>query len=294
MSEIEQTRRSFGAKWNGAAGYQIGGAQSFDDDTLQWVLNRNGFGSLDEFGGHLERFSSVLDAGCGNGRILGLMADLVSDGTRLYGLDFSAADVARANLRERVSEIHDADLTDKSSLEGIEPVEFIYCQEVLHHTSDPELSFRNLVDLLLPGGEIAIYVYKKKAPIREFTDDFVRGLVEGLNSADAMKHAAEFSELGRVLSVLDVEFDAPAVSSLGIPAGRYTVQRFLYHFFVKCYWNPELSTEHNDMVNFDWYHPSLCSRHTPEEVLGWFESSDLKVIHSCVDDYGITVRGLKS
>ena len=29
----------------------------------------------------------------------------------------------------------------------------------------------------------------------------------------------------------------------------------------------------------------LCSRHTLEEVLGWFESAQLKVVHSYVDFY---------
>lgn len=289
-----QTKQSFGEKWTTTSDYQIGGAKSFDTDTLQWIVSRNGFDSLDAFGRHLQQFSSALDAGCGNGRILGLMADLVDDRTRLYGLDFSAAEIARANLHERVLKIYDADLTDKRSLEGIEHVEFIYCQEVLHHTSDPELSFHNLVNLLLPGGEIAIYVYKEKAPVREFTDDHVRGQMELLDTSTAMALAAEFTALGRTLAELNLEVDVPAVQLLGIPAGRYSIQRFLYHFFVKCYWNPELSEEHNNMINYDWYHPSLCSRHTLEEVLGWFESRKLTVIHSHVDEYGITVRGTKA
>lgn len=294
MEDSDQTRYSFGEKWRSSSTYQAGGIKGFDSDTLQWIISRNGFNSLEAFGEHLRSFSSILDAGCGNGRVLGLMADLTEGHTKLYGLDFAAADIARTNLGERVEEIHDADLTDEDSLSGVSPVEFIYCQEVLHHTSSPEGSFRNLVRLLLPGGELAVYVYKRKAPVREFTDDLVRSKIEGMSSKEAMVHAAEFSELGKVLSALNVEFDAPAVTSLEIPAGRYSVQRFLYHFFVKCYWNPELSAEHNNMINYDWYHPSLCSRHTLEEVEGWFDSSGLRVIHSHVDEYGITVRGTKA
>ena len=48
------------------------------------------------------------------------------------------------------------------------------------------------------------------------------------------------------------------------------------------------------MINYDWYHPSLCSRHTVEEVHSWFFSNDIQIIHSREDDYGITVRGKKS
>ncbi len=36
----------------------------------------------------------------------------------------------------------------------------------------------------------------------------------------------------------------------------------------------------------------ICSRHTLEEVLGWFESAQLEVVHSYVDFYGNTVRGV--
>ena len=294
MDDSNQTRYSFAEKWRAASNYQVDGIESFDSDTLGWIIKRNGFDSLDSFGVYIRKFDSILDAGCGNGRILGLMAELARNETKLFGLDFSAADIARRNLGSKVAEIHDADLTDKATLEEIGSVDFIYCQEVLHHTSDPQLAFQNLVNLLLPGGEIAIYVYKEKAPVREFTDDFVRELVKDLDVDSAMKIAAEFAELGRVLSGLNVEFEVPTVKALGIEGGRYSIQRFLYHFFAKCYWNPELSAEHNTMINYDWYHPSLCSRHTLEETLNWFEKAGLTVIHSYVDEYGITLRGVKS
>ena len=63
---------------------------------------------------------------------------------------------------------------------------------------------------------------------------------------------------------------------------------------MKCYWNEELSFENNTMINFDWYHPSLCSRHTVEEVRDWFSENNLEVVHEYVDEYGITMRGKKS
>lgn len=294
MNKTSQTRYSFAEKWSASAEFQTGGEKGFDSDTLGWIVSRNGFSSLADFGTHLSRFRTILDAGCGNGRILGLIADVVNSETSLIGLDFAAAEIARKNLGNRVKEIFAVDLMDASSLSVIPRPDFIYCQEVLHHTSNPERSFLNLVDILLPGGEIAIYVYKKKSPVREFTDDFVRERIKSLDSTEAMRQASQFAQLGKVLSELDVEFDVAAVEALEIPAGRYTIQRFLYNFFAKCYWNPELSVEHNNMINFDWYHPSLCSRHTLVEVHGWFKSADLTVIHSHVDEYGITMRGVKA
>jgi SAM-dependent methyltransferase len=293
MSDASQTEYSFRKKWENFSSYQFGGRDSFDRNTLDWIVERNGFGSVEEFAHHVDQYSTVLDAGCGNGRILSLFLDVLGKGHVFFGVDVAAADIARKNLAGSNVTVLEGDLTNAASLKSIPQPDFIYCQEVLHHTSDPAGSFANLAELLASGGEIAIYVYKLKAPIREFTDDFVRSLITGLSHDEAMEITNEFAEFGRVLSELNVPVDVPKLSLLGIEAGTYTVQRLLYNFFVKCYWNPELSAAENNMINFDWYHPSLCSRHTLEEVHGWFSTNRIEVIHSCVDDYGITVRGKK-
>ena len=147
--------------------------------------------------------------------------------------------------------------------------------------------------LLEPGGTIAIYVYKKKAPIREYTDDFIREKIEGLRYDDAMEACHQITELGRALADLDVQVTVPDIDLLEIPAGEYDVQRLVYHFFMKCFWNPELNFEDNTAVNYDWYHPSLCSRHQVDQVREWFENSGLTITHTFVDFYGITVHGTR-
>lgn len=290
-----QTKYSFQEKWKSASQFQNKGSASFDTDTLDWILTRNGFRNMDDFSVFLKQFPVVLDAGCGNGRILKLLAELSESEQLLYGIDLAAAEIARDNLRGNTNVFVEAgDLVDYSSFEKICRPDFIYCQEVLHHTSDPKTSFSNLVRLLNSNGQIAIYVYKEKAPIREFTDDFVRNQISILNHEEASKLMEQFAELGRVLSNLKIEVDIPEVSVLGISRGKYDLQRFIYHYFMKCYWNEELSFENNTMINFDWYHPSLCSRHTVEEVRAWFSENNLEVVHEYVDEYGITIRGKKS
>jgi SAM-dependent methyltransferase len=295
MSNDEQTKYSFQEKWKSASQFQNKGSASFDTDTLDWILTRNGFRNMDDFSVFLKQFPVVLDAGCGNGRILKLLAELSESKQLLYGIDLAAAEIARDNLRGNTNVFVVAgDLVDYSSFEKVCRPDFIYCQEVLHHTSEPKTSFSNLVRLLNSNGQIAIYVYKEKAPIREFTDDFVRKQIASLNHEEASQLMEQFAELGRVLSNLKIEVDIPEVSVLGISRGKYDLQRFIYHYFMKCYWNEELSFENNTMINFDWYHPSLCSRHTVEEVRAWFSEHNLEVVHEYVDEYGITIRGKKS
>ena len=70
------------------------------------------------------------------------------------------------------------------------------------------------------------------------------------------------------------------------------MQRLVYHFFMKCFWNDELDAEANAAINFDWYHPQLASRHTLEECRSWFDGAGLAGDPGARRPYGITVLGL--
>jgi SAM-dependent methyltransferase len=208
----------------------------------------------------------------------------------VVGIDRVGAEVAAANLAGAEGvRFEKRDLL--GDLSGLGRFDFIYCQEVLHHTADPRRAFFNLCGLLEPGGEIAIYVYKRKAPLREFADDFVRERIAHLPYEEAMQVCAAITDFGRALAESGHKVRVPAVPVLGIEAGEYDVQRLVYHFFMKCYWNPEVSYRENVLINYDWYHPQIATRHTLEEVEGWFAEAGLAIVHRHVDHYGITVRG---
>jgi SAM-dependent methyltransferase len=212
--------------------------------------------------------------------------------TQIVGVDLTAAHVAKDNLKnlDRVC-VQQGDLLGELSSLG--KFDFIYCQEVLHHTADPKAAFLNLTRRLNENGEIAIYVYKVKAPIREFADDYVRDQISGLPYEEAMRLMKQVTDLGKVLTELNLKVTVPDVDVLKIPAGEYEVQRLLYHFFLKCFWNGSMTHQENVAINYDWYHPQLCTRHTLDEVECWFERAGLSIVHRHVDPYGITVRGVK-
>jgi SAM-dependent methyltransferase len=212
--------------------------------------------------------------------------------TEIVGIDLVAADVAKDNL-SGVANVRFETRDLLGDLNGLGSFDLIYCQEVLHHTADPHAAFTNLSRLLAPRGEIAIYVYRRKAPLREYADDYVRSRIARLSYEEAMQACRGITELGRTLSELRSMVNVPAIPLLGIEAGEYDVQRLVYHFFMKCYWNPGMTEQENVVVNYDWYHPQIASRHTLPEVHGWFSDADLKIIHTCVDEYGITIRGVR-
>lgn len=292
MSESSQTFTSFQDKW------QQNRKLAFDEtlregaDIQSWILTRNGFSSGQAMREFLSSKRRILDAGCGNGRVTALLHKFAPETAALVGVDLTAADVARENLSDyaRVS-VHQGDLL--GDLSSLGTFDFIYCQEVLHHTSDPKGAFLNVCQRLDPGGEIAIYVYKVKAPIREYADDYVRGRLSSLPYDEAMVAMRQVAELGRSLAALDAQVTVPDVDVLGIQGGTYDVQRLLYHFFLKCFWNPDLDAEANAAINYDWYHPQLCTRHTLPEIESWFAAAGLRVVQHCVDHYGITMRGIR-
>ena len=287
-----QTRRSFREKWANSPDAAFASTLTEGSTIQNWILNRNGFASLADFGAYLSNKKRILDGGCGNGRVTALLSSIAAPGAQVVGIDLNADQVAAENLKDAENiKIQNADLL--GDLSDIGTYDFIYCQEVLHHTEDPQGGFNNLVNRLTDDGEIAIYVYRKKAPVREFVDDFIRDAIKELSYEEGMEVSAQITELGKRLSEIDATIKTPAIPVLGISEGEHHIQRFLYHFFMKAFWNPELSYHDNVVVNFDWYHPSTCSRHSIEEVEQWYKSARLKIIHSFEDEYGITIRGVK-
>ena len=284
------TSQTFFDKWHNNPDLAFRQTLTPGSDIQEWILRRNGFATPDALAAFLTGKSRILDAGCGNGRVTALLRGLAPDSVEIVGVDLTAWDVAAENLAGASNtSFQKADLL--GDLSPLGQFDFIYCQEVLHHTGDPPKAFGNVASLLAPGGELAIYVYREKAPIREFADDLIREGMKDLGYDEALEVSRAIAELGRALSKLEARVEVPAIPILGISAGDYDVQRFVYHHFLKCFWSDELDAEGNAVINFDWYRPEDCTRHTLDEVLGWYESAGLTVTHSLEDEYGITVRG---
>lgn len=112
-----------------------------------------------------------------------------------------------------------------------------------------------------------MYVYVRKAPVREFTDALVREALRPLDAAAAWEALKPLTKLGKVLGDLNVTVDVPeAIPFLGIPAGPIDLQRF-----------------------FDWFRPLNCHRHTPDEVRQWCAEAGLEQEHLDVQESGITL-----
>ncbi|WP_347506094.1 hypothetical protein [Pseudomonas anguilliseptica] len=89
----------------------------------------------------------------------------------------------------------------------------------------------------------------------------------------------QLTDLGKVLSELNVKFTSPDIPLLGIKGGEYDIQRFIYWNFLKCFWNPVLGVETSDAINFDWYSPSNARRFSEAEVRALVSENGLRFIY---------------
>ena len=287
-----QTEQSFAYKWRRRETYE---SEKVRDVARRWLLDRYGFESREAMRSFFADRELSLDAGCGSAfsASLWLSPGWSRGGAAWVGVDISdAVEVARDRL-EGIERLHfvQADILDLPFRAGVFGA--IFSEGVLHHTPSTEAAFRSLVPLLRAGGELLFYVYRLKAPVREFTDDHVRSVIYSLPPDDAWEALRPLTELGRALAELRTEVDVPDVPLLGIKAGTYDVQRLVYWHFAKLFWNADLSFEENLHVNFDWYHPRYAHRHTEEEVRGWCDEADLDVTRFHVEPSGFTVRAVK-
>jgi len=103
----------------------------------------------------------VLDAGAGTGRHAYYAA---RDDADVVAVDIGpAVDVARLNTVDLPNVLAvQADLYDLPFAEGT--FDFVYSIGVLHHLPDPPAAFRELLRVLRPGGEVAVYLYGRPGP----------------------------------------------------------------------------------------------------------------------------------
>jgi len=289
----QQTGEAFGFKWAQRDSYE---SPAFQSAIKQWLIDRYCGGDVSVIGRWLAGGRKlILDAGCGAGN-----AALLLFGQHLAQHDYLGVDISSAVdvARERFAaagvpgDFLRADLTAMPIPD--ESVDIAFSEGVLHHTNDTLAALTALTKTVKPGGRVMFYVYAKKAAIREFTDDHVRHSLSNLTDEQAWEALLPLTRLGAALGQLGVEIDVPEdIPYLGIRKGKQDLQRFFYWNVMKLYYRPEFSEAECNHVNFDWFRPLNCHRHTVEEVRGWCDQLQLAIEHLDVQESGITVVSRK-
>jgi len=258
----------------------------------RWFLNRYGWKSISDFHKFLKNKEKVLDAGTGIGNSAKLLS--YDNNTIVFAIDASeSVDFAYEKFGGALN-IHflQADLRQLPFKEGF--FKYINSDQVLHHTKNTETSFKYLIKFLKKGGFISFYVYKKKGPMREFADDFIRSKTVDMSTDECIKVCKEMTLLGKSLAELKKKIKIPRdIPLLNIKAGVYDLQRFIHWNFIKCYWSEDGDFQRSLGNNFDWYFPKLAFRHTPNEVKKWCKDVKIKIVNFQEIYSGISVLGKK-
>ena len=125
--------------------------------------------------------------------------------------------------------------------------------------------------------------------MREFSDDFIRSNISDLPEDIACKKLEPLTKFAREIHnqniVVNISED---LDLFGIKKGKYDLQRFLYQYFFKCFWNEKWGISDSNMVNFDWYYPKYSWRQSEEEIRSWCEEFKLKIKYINEKDSGFT------
>ena len=256
-----------------------------------WFLERY-MHTRNTFKKFLKSKKFILDAGTGIGIKLNLLAS--NNSSTVFALDASdSIDIAYKKCGG-IPNIHfiQADIRQLPFKKSF--FDFIFSDQVLHHTKNTATSFKYLTKFLVKSGFISIYVYNKKAPIREYVDDYVRKKTVKMSVAECTEFSKDMAYLGKALSKLKKKITIPRdIPLLGVKAGTYDVQRFVYWNFLKCFWDESDNFQRSVGVNFDWYYPKFAYRHTSSEVKKWFRDTKLRITTLKEIESGISVTGIK-
>ena len=291
--ESKQVQEAFRDKWASKDTMGIADSSPYKGFMRSWMLAKYGWRDEAGFSKALSDKALILDAGAGLGRETINLARAARNSV-VVGIEFS--DCAESALRN-VSSVQNAwiiqgDIMRMPFKEA--SFDFILSEGVLHHTPNTREAFAKCCGVLKPDGEIAFYVYRKKGPAREFTDDYVRQIMQNASHEQKWRISERITRLGKALSDLKTKVTiSEPFPELGIRAGEQDIHRFVYWNFLKCFWNDELPFQENVIINFDWFAPEHAHRHTEAEIRSWCHENNIQVVWFHEEESGYSVRGVK-
>lgn len=283
LDNQSQTNAIFSDKWDKYNKEENLTQEKLFEFQKKWYLELYGFSNELGLKNYLKKQDVILDAGCGLGYKAKWFADL-SPETLVLAMDYSDAIFHAAKKYQDTANIMfiKGDIAD-TKLKG-EMLSFVSCDQVLHHTEDPQQTIEELSRVLKKRGELAVYVYAKKALPRELLDEHFREKTKRISNEEMWDFSRQITELGRRLSKINVQIDVSEIPLLDIKGGKMDIQRFIYWNFIKCFWNEELGLETSISANYDWYAPSNATRYTKREFLEMLNKCSFKTLYIHSED----------
>lgn len=274
LKNQQQTNEIFSDKWDKVDKEE--GLVKMEEFQKNWYLKLYGFKDEIELQSFLKPKKVILDAGCGLGYKAAWFA-LLAPESIVIGMDYSDSAIIAARNYKEISNLYFVKGDIAKTKIKHNTIDYVSCDQVIHHTEKPDETFAHLTDITKKDGEFACYVYAKKALPRELLDSHFREYCKEVSRTDLWQMSESLTELGKTLSELNIDIDVPDIPLLGIKGGKYDIQRFIYWNFIKCFWNDELGYKNSIATNFDWYAPSNAKRYSEKEYQDLIYANALEI-----------------
>jgi ubiquinone/menaquinone biosynthesis C-methylase UbiE/uncharacterized protein YbaR (Trm112 family) len=228
----------------------------------------------------------VLDVGFGSGRF----ADVASKcGAEVIGIDLSFSIDAARHTFEKRQNIHMVQADVFRLPFRANTFDFIYSIGVLHHTPDCRRAFEQLPGLLVPGGQIAVWLYARDLKTPSMAERKL-SLGERLRLAGhrcSMRVSDTYRLVTVRLNLRLLYFLCHAAVPYG-PLAR--IPLFGNLLKVALPMSYEKLSAWRVLDTFDWYSPRYQSKHTYDEVTAWFREANLSDVEA-IERWPVAVRG---
>ena len=240
--------------------------------------------------------ANVLDIGCGSGVAGRVYFKGLFDKLTYVGIDMSRAiDQAKIDFSALNIDVGllQSELNHLPFCQNM--FDFVFCPGVLHYSMDMGQAFKSISNQLNNGGRLVTWFYKKQPPIRELTTNFIQKAISSMDPKEAFEAMIPLTKLGNALGEIKQEIVITEdIDILGIPAGKYDIQRFFYYYMIKLFYNPDLSFTRSNLNNFNAFYPQHVQFTDPEDAKTYCAEAGLEIEEMYTEGNGITIIARKN
>jgi SAM-dependent methyltransferase len=231
----------------------------------------------------------VLDAGCGMGRYARIALSL---GAQVVAFDLSDSLLRLIPEAQKNPNLHivQGDLLATPFKTGA--FDIVYSQGVIHHTADTRGAFDSIAPLVRRGGLLSVWVYGTPGSYSSFSSNPLRTERAWMRAVMPIMWLLVWLRqiFSDTLRVFTTRMPVGLLYMLCYPLtviGMIPVIKF-FTFSVESQFRVRLTE------NYDWLAPPFQTKHTKEEVGGWFKAAGVEVLrnlpHGVVPKVGLLGR----
>jgi SAM-dependent methyltransferase/uncharacterized protein YbaR (Trm112 family) len=273
MDDMEAVARTFGFEWKAHHHGELEDDTVFGytpDQDWTYLLGALGVTETDLDG------TTMLDAGCGSARLTQQLAQ--RPGSVVIGVDVNeAVDEAFATTRH-IPNLHIVQGNIFALPLKKQAFDIVWSNGVIHHTPDAAAAHRSLTEHVASAGRMYVWVYAKRFNPFRFTKDVFDALrLSSLPEPVLMRIVKLISYPSlALLNVYRAVRSIPGLRPHGA-WGRRTVRR--------------RTIKELQLTWFDALAPEYDTRHTEEEVIGWYRQAGFEAIQA-IEEPKVGVRGV--